>query len=130
MNGLKKNERCPIHKSFYCCGRENKSSTLKRYARKPSVQRVEDEHHPRGFIEVCSRDERRRRLMKKIDEQKGICAPKEMGGCGQPFDDFRGIELDHITVRPMGCEKDSHMDNLQALCVECNRKKGSIRYGN
>lgn len=126
MKTLKKNERCPIHKSFYCCGREN--SSIHSRARNQVVRKVTVQHHPRGFIEVCSKPEQRRRLMLKIAEQNGHCAAKEKGGCGLPLDDFRGVELDHIEPRSMGCEKDSHMDNLQALCATCNRAKGSKRY--
>lgn len=127
MKTLKNNERCPIHGKYDCCGRKP-FGKRERFPRRGDVEKFETTAHPRGYIEICSRRELRKRLLKKIEAQEGRCAPKEKGGCGLPLDDFRGVELDHIEPRSMGCEKDSHMDNLQALCATCNRQKGSNRF--
>ena len=44
---LRRNELCPVHKSLSCCGREliSKPRTIRL-----GVQRVEDPHHPRGYL--------------------------------------------------------------------------------
>lgn len=124
---LRKNERCPIHGGYFCCGRERPSWRNKGQQKEPVV-RVEDPHHPRGYRELCNRDALRRRLMFKIKEQNGHCASPERGGCGKPFDDFRGVELDHIEPKGMGgARRDDSLENLQALCATCNREKGSRR---
>jgi hypothetical protein len=129
MNGLKKNERCPIHNSFFCCGREQVKRRT--FHCGGAVERIEDATHSMGYREICSRAELRKRLLKKIEEQGGMCADPKLGGCGQPLSDFRGVELDHKEPKGMGgARRDDSLSNLQALCVECNRKKGSIRYGN
>lgn len=143
---LKKAEKCPIHGGYFCCGRqrpqqktrpnpyarmgeaERQAAIEKRRLSKMPVQRIDDPHHPRGYRELCNREEQRRRLLLKVAEQNGRCAAPAMGGCGQEFDDFRGIELDHIEPRGMGgARRDDHIENLQALCATCNRRKGSVR---
>lgn len=56
---LRRNEYCPIHKSISCCGREliPKTRTLRL-----GVQRIEDPHRPRGYRELRSPAEMRKRL--------------------------------------------------------------------
>jgi hypothetical protein len=43
---LRRNEYCPIHRSLFCCGREQ---ARKERRFQLGVQRIEDSHHPRGF---------------------------------------------------------------------------------
>jgi hypothetical protein len=52
---LRRNELCPIHRSLFCCGREQ---ARKERRFKLGVQRIEDPHHPRGLSRtpVASRD--------------------------------------------------------------------------
>jgi hypothetical protein len=122
MSRLAKNERCPIHRSYQCCGREPAMQKPRKNPIRGPVTRIEDARIPRGYMEVCSPAELRRRKIKKLEAQKNICAI-----CNEPIDDFNDCELDHIEPSPAGCKKDSHMDNLQATHYRCNREKGSIR---
>src|SRR5436190_2207860 len=46
---LRRNERCPIHSSFFCCGREQKKRSFVL-----PVQRVDDPLYPRGYRELRS----------------------------------------------------------------------------
>ena len=48
---LRRNEFCPIHRSLFCCGREQ--SKMERRLRL-GIQRIEDAHHPRGYRELRS----------------------------------------------------------------------------
>ena len=50
-------------------------------------------------------------------EQEGYCA-----GCAVHFE-MRNLEVDHIIAKSKGGT--DHIDNLQLLCPDCNRKKGS-----
>jgi len=80
---LRKNEFCPIHRSLFCCGREQ--------ARKErrlglGVQRIEDAHHPRGYRELRSPAEIRKLLNRKIAEQGERCAI-----CDKKFVDYGDI---------------------------------------
>ena len=43
---LSRNEYCPIHRSRFCCGRQQSKKERKL---RLGVQRVEDPHHPRGI---------------------------------------------------------------------------------
>jgi hypothetical protein len=63
---LRRNEVCPVHRSFFCCGRESVGKT--RHVR-VGIQRIEDPHHPRGYRELRSRAEMRKLLNRKIVEQ-------------------------------------------------------------
>lgn len=143
MNGLRKNERCPIHKSFFCCGREgaNRSGTKAwqrakridfnaRSTRKgwkqiaAGVWEITDEHHSRGFRHRRSPSAMRVLVKQKVEEQHGCCA----GPCGKPFQDIREAVPDHIEPRGMGgARRDDHPDNIRATCVDCNNDKGSKR---
>ena len=112
---LRKGERCPIHKSFFCCGRE-------RTPRKQveSVIRVIDDSHPRGYREICSEAELRRRKDELIRQGVGCLY------CPEPFTDYRQVELAHKISKGMGGFKhDSHRDNLGLAHRFCNRKNGS-----
>jgi hypothetical protein len=117
---LRRNERCPLHKSLFCCGREQipKARTLRL-----GVQRVEDPHHPRGYRELRSPAEMRKLLNRKIIEQDRICAI-----CQEEFTDYNDIVPDHRDPKGMGgAWRDDHPDNIQATHWWCNGEKGSTR---
>jgi hypothetical protein len=118
---LRRNEYCPIHKSFFCCGRESapKRPRLVRLG----VQRVEDQHHPRGYRELRSRAEMRKVLNRKIAEQDRKCAI-----CLEEFTDYNDIVPDHRDPKGMGgAWRDDHPDNIQATHWWCNGEKGSTK---
>jgi len=95
---LRCNEYCPIHRSLFCCGREQ--------ARKArilplGVQRVEDTHRPRGYRELRSPAEMRKLLNRKIVEQDRKCAL-----CQEEFTSSRTtLTLCRITRIPKGWEE-------------------------
>jgi 5-methylcytosine-specific restriction endonuclease McrA len=117
---LRRNERCPIHKSFFCCGREQTKAKQRTWV---PVQRIEDSHHPRGYREIRSPAELKKLLKRKIVEQKNKC-----GICGEPFTDIHDVVPDHRRSRGMGsARRDDHPDNIQAAHRRCNLEKGSKR---
>ena len=59
---LRRNEYCPIHRSMFCCGRQQ---TQKQRRLRLGVQRIEDPHHPRGYRELRSPAEMRKLLNRK-----------------------------------------------------------------
>src|SRR5271165_6775620 len=60
---LRRNEYCPIHRSLFCCGREQ---ARKERRFQLGVQRTEDPHHPRGYRELRSPAQMRKLLNRKI----------------------------------------------------------------
>jgi hypothetical protein len=118
---LRRNQNCPIHRSFSCCGRE--AAPKARPARQLGVRRVEDPHHPRGYRELRSNAEMRKLLDRKIASQGCKCAL-----CGADFTDYGDVVPDHISPRGMGgAWRDDHPDNIQAVHWWCNGEKGSRR---
>src|SRR5579864_9300099 len=85
---LRRNERCPIHNSLFCCGRQQIATRRRAWA---PIQRIEDPHHPRGYRELRSPAEMKKLLKRKIAEQGKKC-----GICGDPFTDFKDVVPDHI----------------------------------
>ena len=119
---LRRNEYCPIHRSLFCCGREQAN---KRRQPRLGVQRIEDPHHPRGYRELRSPAEMRKLLNRKVAEQGGEC-----GICREAFTEYSEIVPDHIQPRGMGAaRRDDHPDNIQAVHRRCNGQKGSKRTG-
>jgi len=117
---LRRNEYCPIHRSLFCCGREQ---AKKQRQPRLGVQRVEDPHHPRGYRELRSSAEMRKLLNRKVAEQGGKC-----GICQGAFTDCSEVVPDHIEPRGMGAaRRDDHSDNIQAVHRRCNEAKGSKR---
>jgi len=84
---LRKNEFCPIHRSLFCCGREE---TRKERRVKLGIQRIDDPHHPRGYRELRSPAEMRKLLNRKIAKQGGKCAI-----CHKEFLDYSDVVPDH-----------------------------------
>ena len=117
---LRRNEYCPLHKSLFCCGRDQ-ARKGRRF--QPGVQRIEDPHHPRGYRELRSPVEMRKLLNRKIVEQDGMCAI-----CRTTFTDYNEIVPDHIEPKGMGgAWRDDSPDNVQAAHRRCNLQKGSRR---
>jgi len=117
---LRPNERCPIHHSLFCCGRE----PLPRPRNlRLGVKRVDDPHHPRGYRELRSPAEMRKLLNRKIVDQNRICAI-----CHQEFKEYADVVPDHKEPKGMGGQwRDDHPDNIRAAHWWCNSEKGSIR---
>lgn len=126
---LSPNERCPLHKNFTCpChriqGRKQKKGSKWETVRM-GVRRIRDEHadHPDGYRYKLSDGEMRKVLLKKIEEQGGIC-----GLCGEPFESTMGIVADHIKPKGMNSARaDDRAENVQAAHSSCNLEKGSQR---
>ena len=117
---LRRNEPCPIHRSLFCCGREQ----MPRQNRfEPGIRRIDDPHHPRGYRELRSPGEMRKLLNRKIVAQDRKCAI-----CHEDFTDYHDIVPDHRNPKGMGgAFRDDHPDNIQATHWWCNSDKGSTR---
>ncbi len=117
---LSRNELCPIHRSLFCCGREQSKKQRSRWM---PVQRIEDPHHPRGYRELRSPAEMRKLLNRKILEQNRRC-----GICHKIFRNYNDIVPEHKEPKGMGsARRDDHPDNIQAAHRDCNLEKGSKR---
>ena len=107
---LRRNEYCPIHRSLFCCGREQ---ARKERRFQLGVQRIEDPHHPRGYRELRSRAEMRKLLNRKIVGQEGKCAfcHEEFADCSDvvPYADF-GIRHRMPTFRICRLDRFSSAD--------------------
>jgi hypothetical protein len=113
---LRRNEFCPIHRSLFCCGREQARKERRFHL---GVQRIEDPHHSRGYRELRSPAEMRKLLNRKIVEQSGKCAI-----CHHEFADCSDIVPDHRHPKGMGgAWRDDHLDNIQAVHGWCNEEK-------
>ena len=111
-------DRCPIHNSYFCCGRDkywaNRSLGV-------PVRRIEDPNHPRGYRELRSPAAMRILVKQKVAEQNGRCAI-----CGECFGDWADIVPDHRRPRGMGgAWRDDHPENIAAVHNSCNLQKGS-----
>lgn len=127
MNRLRRNQMCPLHRSFFCCGR-NTPFTRKNAAPKlrhstPDSTIIEDRFHPRGYREKCSPRELTRRKMRLMLSGVKLCFY-----CQQEFTDFREVELAHKEPKGMGgARHDDHMENLTLAHHACNHENGSRR---
>jgi hypothetical protein len=81
---LRRNQLCPIHRSFSCCGRE--AIPKERRQRQMGVRRIDDPQHPRGYRELRSNGEMRKLLDRKIVAQNGIC-----GICKERFTNYGDV---------------------------------------
>ena len=123
-NRLRRRDFCPLHKSYFCeCHGPRKEKHPQKKHRELAVERIIDPHHPRGYREVCSEAELRRRKNLLILQADGepICHL-----CCEGFSRYSEIELEHIEPKGMGgAWRDDHMDNLALAHRSCNREKGS-----
>ena len=118
---LRRNQLCPIHRSHFCCGREQ--IPREKCQRRMGIRRIEDPQHPRGYRELRSNGEMRKLLDRKIVSQNGICAL-----CNGQFTNYSDVVPDHIHPKGMGgAWRDDHPDNIQAVHWWCNGEKGSAR---
>jgi hypothetical protein len=114
---LRRNQICPIHRSFSYCGREvvQKSKAVRQLGVRP----FEEPLHPGGYREVRFNGEMRKLLDRKIVSQRGKC-----GICGAEFTDYSDAVPDHISPRGMGgAWRDDHPENIQAVHWWCNGKR-------
>lgn len=128
MKTLRKGEMCPLHHSFYCCGRVQPTERRPRGGSKPfpvhGVRKIDDRFHPRGYREHCSQAELRRR--------KHVLMAKSLDCfyCGRDLSqlEYSDIDLCHIEPKGMGgARHDDHLDNLTIGCHSCNLENGSKR---
>ena len=82
------NEYCPIHRSLFCCGREQ--SKMERRLRL-GIQRIEDTHRPRGYRELRSPAEMRKLLNLRQPYNRGV-------GLDQHFRFGRGLPCELLCV--------------------------------
>ena len=87
----------------------------------------------RGIYQYVFDGNEKHLSLRKIDEaiartvyekQKGICNNKKDCILGGERCEFGDMEADHITPWSRGGKSD--MANCQMLCMDCNRKKGSV----
>lgn len=135
---LKPGDRCPVHNSYFCCGRETPRKSYTFPSRKkekppsalkwtpvgPGIWRRPDPHNPRGFREKRNDPAMKALLAQKIIEQNNRCAL-----CQEEFDDYRQIVAEHKSPKGYGGgRRDDHPDNIQAAHgYPCNFQKGSKR---
>lgn len=128
MTRLTSRQWCPLHRSFFCCGREqkNRERQKKRQSRfQPThgVRIVVDSFHPRGYREICSRAELKRRKHKMLASGIRACFY-----CEKDFEDYRQIVVAHKEPKGMGgARHDDHPDNLTLAHKSCNLENGSRR---
>lgn len=115
---LKPGEKCPLHGSTVCACHESRPP-MKIYL---VVRRVQDFTHPRGYRELCSPAELRRRKHALLAKDQTCWL------CGKTFTDYNEIDLEHKEPKGMGgARRDDHRDNLALAHRECNLEKGSRR---
>jgi hypothetical protein len=125
MNRLRPKELCPLHKSYFCCGRESRKKAMKAISQRGPVRRIEDPTHPRGFREICTPAELRRRKHRLMATGELTCVHCQ--------GDLRQCEYDEIHLchrEPKGqngARHDDHISNLSLGHSACNFKNGSRR---
>jgi hypothetical protein len=129
---LSPNERCPIHRNYTCeCHRVQSRNTQRGVKQSKwetirfGVRRIKDKFadHPDGYRYKLSKVEMRKVLLKKIEDQSGLCAL-----CGKSFETLLGIQPDHRLPKGMNSARcDDRPENIQAAHDFCNAEKGSIR---
>jgi hypothetical protein len=126
---LRKGERCPIHGSYYCCGRaspKRDNHVGSRWEKvNDGITRIRDEHadHPDGYRYRYSRAAMRKLLLRKVYEQCDLCSI-----CGETMNDISEIVPDHKNPRGAGGgRRDDRPENIGAAHAICNRNKGSSR---
>lgn len=138
---MPKGKWCKLHKSFFCCGRENQKSRMSNFGKhKPRPRygeptnhkwedvgrgewRIEDPHHPRGYRVRLSKGRMAQLLMDKVVEQDRKCLI-----CHETFDDMREVTPNHNEPSSMGgAWRDDSPDNISAVHGRCNTDLGSRR---
>ena len=96
---LKPNQRCPIHRSTICCGREatTRIRSIGKWEQvRSGVRRIWDEILGK-FRWKLSPAERRKVIDRKLQQNGGTC-----GICNKPISDYREAVPDHIEPKGMG----------------------------
>jgi hypothetical protein len=115
---LRRNQLCPLHRSFSCCGRE--AIPREKRKRQMGVRRIEDPNHPRGYRELRSNGEMRKLLDRKIVAQSGKCDL-----CNRQFTDYGDVVPDHINPRGMGgAWRDDHPETFKPFTGGATGEKG------
>jgi len=84
---------------------------------------VEDPHHPRGFRELCSPAELKRRKDNMIRAGQTTCFYG-----GEQFENYNDIVVAHKEPKGMdGARRDDHISNLTLSCSRHNLENGSKR---
>jgi hypothetical protein len=127
MTQLRKGQLCPIHHSFYCCGRQQRERKPPRKSEfvGPGIRRVADSAHPRGYREICSPAELTRRKHRLMASGKLICIY-----CGGNLREceYSDVALCHLEPKGMnGARRDDHIGNLALGHHVCNLENGSRR---
>ena len=131
LNRLHRGELCPIHKSFYCCGRPRPKMPVTKRNYGPVVI-VQDPQHPRGYRELCTLAEKRRRKHWLMSQGKFDCIhcgkDVRFSPDGEKESEYPDIELCHRESQGMnGSKRDDHISNLGLGHTVCNRENGSKR---
>ena len=114
MKTLRKNEKCPIHGGFFCCGRERPSLEARKFASVNGIVRYPDGR------EKCSPS--------VLGYRKGVLLKKHpfCAACGELFEDYRDVELAHVKSKGAGGGKhDDRWENLTLMHRDENREQGS-----
>jgi hypothetical protein len=125
MNRLRHSERCPLHKSYACVC---KGEGPKRPPTKPKfvhgVRRVDDPFHPRGYREICSPAElKRRKHILMLSDPVCIYCGKNFLEDGSHYNE---VHLAHRESKGMnGAKHDDHMSNLGLAHAAENLANGS-----
>jgi 5-methylcytosine-specific restriction endonuclease McrA len=122
-NRLRSRELCPLHHSYFCpCHAGGSRVALGRF--QVAVEIIEDPRSVRGFREICSAHELRRRKHILL-ERHPFCYY-----CKKKFTLYAEVELAHLIPKGMnGCFRDDAMENLALAHMTCNRENGSKRPG-
>jgi len=119
---LKRGEPCPIHNGDRFCEchpqRKKKKHDFRRHG--PVIRDIRDDH-PRGYIEICSDYELERRKKEMLHEHNRCYI------CGERFNSYRQVTLEHLEPAGKDRVKDDHRDNLEIAHILCNIRKGSQR---
>lgn len=117
---LKANERCPIHRSKTCCGRQDR---LARSAiKKPLWNYIGPgvKLYPDGHIE------RSQSALKRVKDDL-LRRGYKCAACGQAFDDYEQVELAHVRSKGFsGSRRNDATENLVLMHRGSNRAQGSL----
>lgn len=124
MNQLRPGQLCPLHHSYYCCGRKpvpKSAAQHKRLQFMRGITIIQDPHHPRGFRERCSQAELNRRKDQMLRSGQTTCFY-----CGKDFEPYTDIVTAHKEPKAMGgARHDDHVSNLTLAHSWCNLQNGS-----
>jgi 5-methylcytosine-specific restriction endonuclease McrA len=125
---LARNQRCPIHRSYTCCGREQERASVyksKWITVRPGVRKIRDEHAPTGWRWLLSKAERQKVILWNLNQNGCTC-----GICHEPITDMSDVVPDHREPKGMGgarADDGENGCNLQPAHSRCNSIKGSKR---